>query len=70
VCEVLDVLLTNVPPDNARKIAEAKLLLDGRVGGVREPLLPFTGAAFELVKELREPTQPPSRKFPGPVVRK
>lgn len=34
VCEVLDLLLTNVPPDDGRKVAEAKLLFDGRVGGV------------------------------------
>ncbi len=28
VCEVLDLLLTNVPPDDARKIAEARLTFD------------------------------------------
>jgi hypothetical protein len=27
-CEILDLLLTNVPPEDARKIAEARLLFD------------------------------------------
>lgn len=34
VCEALDLLLTNVPPDDARKIAEAKLLFGGNMAGV------------------------------------
>lgn len=34
VCEALDLLLTNVPPDDARKIAEAKLLFGGTMAGV------------------------------------
>lgn len=35
VCEVLDLLLTNVSPGDARKVAEAKLLMDGAVAGAR-----------------------------------
>ena len=33
-CEVLDLLFTNVPPEDAQKIAEANLLLDGTLAGV------------------------------------
>lgn len=33
VCEALDLLLTNVPPDDARKIGEAKLMFGGAVVG-------------------------------------
>ena len=33
-CEILDLLLSNVPPDDSRKIAEAKLLLKGTLAGV------------------------------------
>ena len=33
-CEVLDLLLSSVPPDDARKIAEAKLLMAGELRGV------------------------------------
>jgi hypothetical protein len=34
-CEVLDLLLTGVTPEDARKIAEAKLLFNGAVVGAR-----------------------------------
>ena len=34
-CEVLDLLLTNVPCEDARKIGEAKLVFGGTVAGVR-----------------------------------
>ena len=33
-CEILDLLSSNVPPDDARKIAEAKLLMAGELRGV------------------------------------
>ena len=33
-CEVLDLLLSNLPPDDARKIAEAKMLMAGELRGV------------------------------------
>lgn len=35
VCEILDLLLTNAPPEDARKVAEAKLLMAGAVAGAR-----------------------------------
>ncbi len=34
VCEVLDLLLAGVPPEDAQKIGEAKLMLGGTVVGV------------------------------------
>jgi hypothetical protein len=37
VCEVLDLLLTGVPPEDARKVAEARLLFDGRSVTVEAP---------------------------------
>lgn len=34
-CEVLDLLLTGVTPEDARKVAEAKVLMGGAVVGVK-----------------------------------
>jgi hypothetical protein len=34
-CEILDLLLTGIGPEDARRIAEAKLMLNGNVGGAR-----------------------------------
>jgi hypothetical protein len=34
-CEVLNLLLTGVPSEDARKIAETRLLFDGTMAGVR-----------------------------------
>ena len=35
VCEVLDLLLSSVTPDDARKVAETRLLMDAKHMGVR-----------------------------------
>jgi hypothetical protein len=37
VCEVLDLLLTGVTPEDARKVGEARLLFDGRSVTVEAP---------------------------------
>jgi hypothetical protein len=35
VCEVLDLLLMNVPPDDARRVAEVKFMLGSALEGTR-----------------------------------
>lgn len=41
VCEVLDLLLTSVPPEDAQRIGQAKLALDGAVVGARRLAAPW-----------------------------
>ena len=35
-CEVLDLLLTGVPPEDALKVVQAKMVLNGAIAGVRQ----------------------------------
>jgi len=36
VCEILDLLLTNVPPPDAQKIGEARVMFDAEAATVRK----------------------------------